>query len=852
MRRIEKIDDEARFSLIKVRNCLESKEKSDSCTFRTKTRQIIPCSVKPISCIIPRDINLKELYIQLFNSSFSLYNNKKIYCKLSPEQIIERKNVIESIKKFINVHRIKYKLLYNIIYMFDILICYSQKNNLILNLEKLGLGSSILTIKFTYEEYMMIPFNKFKTFYDDKNYTINQLQEIEINCLKLINYYLSFPTPLSFMELLLLNGVVFSTDNVKNEICQKIYNMLLLTLEKIMLISNEYIKYSPLYLSCSIVAYCRECFGIEKWPKVLSKVFDVNQKNFESINKEFFATYNHYHTKSSININDKLINKRFPLKLNANKYLLSEKERNECLENNLEKNNNDINVNSINKDIKITQENNEIKEPNKNIDNNHLKENSNILNIRVNFKTSQEIRNSALFRKMCNKYSKKMNKSKNETNISNLNMQSSNEIGSTIATEERKVSHFNYDINKYTKSINSSKKPLINIYKTPIKFDAGLESSCFYKPNNKKSIEYNHFCQKNIKTNTNENQNKPTTINKDESELNYYIDSKNNIYSNNNKSIDIYKNDKKKYNNKTIDEIKPKINLNEKEEIKVRVKEFYDNNSNNELIIKKQKSYFNQFISTESNYIFNNNNKNLNENNKESIQTKNNDSCITIKEPYKNNILWKNLRTSIKNANFKSNNIDLPSKKECSYFNEIKNNKKVGIIRHSSCNDKFKNIQNNKEDDYSNETTSENSHNISIRRNYFQLKRLRDKSINNLNNDNTTLTNNNLTNNNNKINNKSISVVKCDLYNNNINNGVKSSKLKDCLRIGFGSIEKRIYIKNIEKQKEKENEKENDKNKLIERIKRYGDIRTFYKLKNVNKNPEEINEKNKEKNSNIS
>lgn len=51
----------------------------------------------------------------------------------------------------------------------------------------------------------------------------------------------------------------------------------------------------------------------------------------------------------------------------------------------------------------------------------------------------------------------------------------------------------------------------------------------------------------------------------------------------------------------------------------------------------------------------------------------------------------------------------------------------------------------NKEEEYSNDTISENSHNCSIRRNYFKLKRLKDK-LADLNNDNTTLVNNNLTN----------------------------------------------------------------------------------------------------------
>ena len=59
--------------------------------------------------------------------------------------------------------------------------------------------------KFIYDEFLMIPFNKFQTLNENKNYTLKQLQETEISCLKLLDYYINFPTPLSFMELLLVN-----------------------------------------------------------------------------------------------------------------------------------------------------------------------------------------------------------------------------------------------------------------------------------------------------------------------------------------------------------------------------------------------------------------------------------------------------------------------------------------------------------------------------------------------------------------------------------------------------------------------------------------------------------------------
>ena len=865
MKNYEKIYEEENYALLTQKNDLYFKENPDSNSVRAKTRPKIPCSVKPISCVIPRDLNLKEIFIQLSNSSFLLSGNNKIYLKLSQEQVIKRKNIIESIKKFIIINRIKYKIFYNIIYMLDILICYNNKNKLFSNIEKLGLGSAILMIKFAYEEYRMIPLNKFKYLYEKKYYTLSQLQEIEIGCLKLVDYYMNFPTPLSFMELLLLNGIIFSTDNIKNETSQKIYNLMFTTLEKIILMSNEYVKYNPLHLCCCIAAYCRESYKIEKWPKILSKVFDVTQKHFDHIYKEFFSIYSHHHSvKSSININisDKLIDRNF----SSNEFIKNLREKNELKINNYEECKEDC----LNKDKIINKENNEIKaiNMNNNEDNKNLKFNNNTLNIRVNFKTSQEIRNSALFRKMNYKFNKSY-KNKNLSGISNLNnvFNLKNDVINTIFNEEHKNNYCNYGLNTY-KPNNSIKKPLINIYKTPIKFDNDNNISCFYKPN-KKSIVYN-LHQRNISNITisiknnnmfecpEDNQilfSRGVNTNKcDESNINNNIINNTNYANNINNNRDINKYTKK-LNNKTIGEIHSK--MNEIDEIKVKVKDFTNNNNSlNKEKYKKKISFFNKFIPTESDLQTTNKND-LNEINKNDKIIKNNDSCITIIEPYKNNLLWKNPKNPIKindNSNNNNNNIvNKTSKREFNYLNGIKTTidttKKISINRHSSYNEKYKTKENygqNKEEDNSNETTSENSHNFSIRRNYFKLKRLRDKSIN-INNDNTTLTNNkNITNESNTYN-KSISVIKCDLN----NNGIKTTKFKECLRIGLGSsMERRVYTKNNENEIEKEKEKEN--NKSINHVKRYSEIRNFYKLKNFNKKYIGIAEKNKERTNNIS
>ena len=190
------------------------------------------------------------------------------------------------------------------------------------------------------------------------------------------------------------------------------------------------------------------------------------------------------------------------------------------------------------------------------------------------------------------------------------------------------------------------------------------------------------------------------------------------------KFINIDKNEErkiyKKFRNNISEEINTEINLNEKEEIKVKLKEFrYQKKSINE----------HKKINTETDLILGNG------------DSMNNISKTIINNIYKKNFLYMNNKSSMnfKNSNNEQNN--LIRKKSEEIF--VKN---ICLNRLSSCNNKFKGkiyFGHNKEDDYSNETTSENSHNFSIRRNYFRLKRLKDSSINIRNENITTFSGNN-------------------------------------------------------------------------------------------------------------
>lgn len=638
-----------------------------------------------------------------------------------------------------------------------------------------------------HEENKLIYVNIFQNFYERKYYSKILLKQIEILCLKLINYYLNFPTPLLYMELYFLNGFLFKKDNIKTDTCFKLYSMALNILEKILTISNEYTKYSLINFVSGIISYCRQNYGLEKWPNILVKTFGISETNFGNVIHDLICTEDNLNIKNmSVKNKKNIIFSRYKEKIEDEK--------------NKQQENKEIYIHHINKDIKVNKNN--FKEEKGNSQINIFKINNNSMNINLNYRTTEEIKNSALFRKITIKY----NKNLKDLNLSN----SSNNINQKIV--------LNTEIGR-EKTLENKK--LKNAYKTPDKITNNNQD---IKERDKKENITINLNNKHIRNNSNiviSNKNNnffdyeqehQVLYNREETnECDLSKDLNNDIKK---KFINIDKNEErkiyKKFRNNISEEINTEINLNEKEEIKVKLKEFrYQKKSINE----------HKKINTETDLILGNG------------DSMNNISKTIINNIYKKNFLYMNNKSSMnfKNSNNEQNN--LIRKKSEEIF--VKN---ICLNRLSSCNNKFKGkiyFGHNKEDDYSNETTSENSHNFSIRRNYFRLKRLKDSSINIRNENITTFSgNNNELNNNTK--NENSHIIRCNIkFKENLknindkdrnNNGSRYSKFKDCLKIG--SIDRR-FRKSINF-----NCVDKDKIQSENNTKRF-EIRNHYRSKNI-------------------
>ena len=255
-------------------------------------------SVKPSIYTIPKDINLKDI----FQQEKKTYKDKiKIYScyHINDDTNENRKQIFSKIKRIIEDKRVNFDIYIKTIYLYD-LICikkeyveseFKDKFKSTPNI-LIALTAFILIMKFNYVESKMTRLKKILEYFGDIDIHLKDIYEMEIFILKLIDYELSFQTPLSYLELLLINGIVFSEDYLQSDSSFNIYELAKESLENIMEKSNEYFKYDYFYLSCSIISFVRDKAKINKWPKALEFNFGTKFEEFYDVYKIFFQKNN--------------------------------------------------------------------------------------------------------------------------------------------------------------------------------------------------------------------------------------------------------------------------------------------------------------------------------------------------------------------------------------------------------------------------------------------------------------------------------------------------------------------------------------------------------------------------------
>lgn len=249
------------------------------------------------------DIDLKGVFkIMNINNGNEIYNEqfKHINIILNEEQSQKRYDIIMTIKKFIIENEINTNIFYYIIYIFDLLIIKNNKFKLISSFEKMGLGALFISIKFFHENNnnLSIGNKKYKSLYNNRYYSMHEIIKLEVLCLKLINYCLTRPSVINFIELLISKGILYDSDLNNNNIGSNyndtfnhLYFLIFKNLDFVVLYSNDYIKYNPFYLSCFIIGLSRNILNMEKYPKPFRKFFKLTISSFNEIYNELWQKF---------------------------------------------------------------------------------------------------------------------------------------------------------------------------------------------------------------------------------------------------------------------------------------------------------------------------------------------------------------------------------------------------------------------------------------------------------------------------------------------------------------------------------------------------------------------------------
>ena len=260
---------------------------------------------------IDNEINLREILNNALKRTNTIYENfyyNQIDIKLEHEEISKRTKIIKYIKDFIetNIGFNKCEVFCEIIFFFDLLIIQNKKCKNIISLEKLGLGVLILVLKF-HKLQRNVFIKKYKSIFNDKYLSLDEINKIEVSSLKMLDYGITQPHPIYYIDLLYNN--IFSSSNNLELNNDYIYKQIISTLKYIMTFSNNYIKFHPIYLALFIIKYCFEQNKSSDFHYNFILFFETNIRDYRSKYEEFINIF-----KNQLIIAKSLLKQKYDIK----------------------------------------------------------------------------------------------------------------------------------------------------------------------------------------------------------------------------------------------------------------------------------------------------------------------------------------------------------------------------------------------------------------------------------------------------------------------------------------------------------------------------------------------------------
>ena len=202
---------------------------------------------------------------------------KIVKLKLSEQD--NRSKIVYQIKNFVEQNNLNITTYFYSVYLMDQLL--AKKVNL--SFEKLGLGSILLGTKFLEIDGKLPSMESYLKYTLNRRISSKEIIEIENICLKQLDHNLNLPQPINFLNIFLLNGIVFNTDesdNKKKNITSSIYMKPYDILSELISLNADYLQYHPLDLACACVAFSRESYKLSKWHFVFEKIFNIYESKF--------------------------------------------------------------------------------------------------------------------------------------------------------------------------------------------------------------------------------------------------------------------------------------------------------------------------------------------------------------------------------------------------------------------------------------------------------------------------------------------------------------------------------------------------------------------------------------------
>ena len=253
-------------------------QRNNSNSINQKNTQLT-YSLKPKRYNIPKDVVPYKIFKNLISISKHNFPSMPKTVNLRLSELDNRSKIVYQIKNFVEKHNLNITSYFFSVYLMDQLL--AKKINL--TIDKLGFGSILLTTKFIEIDGKLPSIQSYIKYILNRRITSKEIIEIENECLKKLNHNLTLPQPINFLNIFLLNGIVFNTDendNKKKNITSAIYLKPYDILSELISLNADYLKYNPLDLACACVAFARESYKLSKWHFVFEKIFNIYESKF--------------------------------------------------------------------------------------------------------------------------------------------------------------------------------------------------------------------------------------------------------------------------------------------------------------------------------------------------------------------------------------------------------------------------------------------------------------------------------------------------------------------------------------------------------------------------------------------